>query len=168
MNVGQDVRHLRRADCGVGRIEDIYPDGTCKAVFPGCVFTGGSTTLFEPVCLESIRKEEQEEARRKEAELEVAWERKQKQAEEDRKRRRESAQVHWSRCRNARTERQFKGEEQRLLKQLDALLDQAQRKETIPVKTAGADWRHQALKRDGAATQFPPIEARVVGVTSEG
>ena len=125
MNVGQDVRHLRRPDCGVGRIVEIYPDGSCKAIFPGHVFTGVSASLFEAVCLETIREEEKEAARQKEAELEAAWDRKRKQAEEDRQRRRDAMRDTWPRYASSRTAVSFNDELQRLSVLSDAYLRRA-------------------------------------------
>lgn len=40
MKIGEQVRHRSRPDLEVGKIAELYPDGTCKVVFPRGEFSG--------------------------------------------------------------------------------------------------------------------------------
>ena len=168
LNVGQHVRHVRRPVFGVGKIAEIYPNGSCKAIFPGRVFTGLSTSLFEPVCMEAIRKEEQETARQKEAEREAALKRKRQQSEEATQRLLEARRNMWPGYSFSRTEDYFDKELQRLEMLSEAIPNSRDQDDSGLVGTAGENWWYQSIKKGERKNDFPPIETKVVGVSYEG
>ena len=66
MNVGEQVRHRDRPDCGIGEIVRIYPDGHCDVVF--------SSTSFSWIplsCLASVKEEEKQRKVREEMLLDI-------------------------------------------------------------------------------------------------